>query len=161
MATQSIASRTESDYLHPEYPTILEKSKPGRSCVKPTDEGLFAPAEVEGCLRQEPAELPEVSEIEHVRHYIGLSNRNFGVDSGFYPLGSCTMKYNPKINDVTSSFPGFTDLHPYQDAEECQGALLLMQSLEKWFSDVFGMDAFTIQPAAGAHGEHQFTLVDS
>jgi len=81
------------------------------------------------------------------------------VDSGFYPLGSCTMKYNPKINDVTSSMPGFTDLHPNQDPVDCQGALALMKELETWLSRIFGMDAFTLQPAAGAHGEFTGLLI--
>ncbi len=94
--------------------------------------------------------LPEVSEIDLVRHYTALSRRNHGVDNGFYPLGSCTMKYNPKINEDMASLPGFNNIHPYQDA---QGALELMYNLERDLSEITGMDKFTLQPAAGAHGE--------
>ncbi|HDS29488.1 MAG TPA: glycine dehydrogenase subunit 2, partial [Firmicutes bacterium] len=140
-------------------PTLFEKSVAGRSCVKPSDETGFDSAMLEGYLRDEPAELPEIAEVDLVRHYIGLSTRNFGVDSGFYPLGSCTMKYNPKINDVTSSLPGFTDLHPYQDPLECQGAMILIKELESWLSGLYGMSAFTLQPAAGAQGEFTGLLI--
>jgi glycine dehydrogenase subunit 2 len=127
--------------------------------LKPPDDSLFDPSEMAGILREHPAQLPEISEVDLVRHFIGLSNRNFGVDNGFYPLGSCTMKYNPKINDVTSNLPGFTDLHPYQDAEDCQGSLQLMYELERMLSKIFGMAAFTLQPAAGAHGEFTGLLI--
>lgn len=95
--------------------------------------------------------LPEVSEIELVRHYIELSKRNFGVDNGFYPLGSCTMKYNPKICEAASSFEGFLNIHPTQ--QEVSGALELIYELEHMLSEITGMDSFTCQPAAGAHGE--------
>jgi glycine dehydrogenase subunit 2 len=96
--------------------------------------------------------LPEVSEVELVRHFVKLSTRNFGVDTGFYPLGSCTMKYNPKINEYTASLPGFTT-HPYQSPCQSQGSLELMYDLEQKLCDITGMDAFTLQPSAGAHGE--------
>ncbi len=96
--------------------------------------------------------LPEVSEVELVRHYVELSTRNFGVDTGFYPLGSCTMKYNPKINEYTASLPGFAT-HPYQSPCQSQGSLELMYDLEQKLCKITGMDAFTLQPSAGAHGE--------
>ena len=153
MTTESKDTEIRERCLHEPFPTIFEKSVPGRKCVDTSDGSRFVSADLDGYLRDKPAELPEIAEIDLVRHYIGLSNRNFGVDSGFYPLGSCTMKYNPKINDVTSSFAGFVDLYPYQDPIECQGALILIKDLETWFSRLFGMDAFTLQPAAGAHGE--------
>ncbi len=159
MTTGSTEKEAETRCLHPGFPTIFEKSKPGRSSVATADEPVFDAGEFDGYLRDVPAELPEVAEVDLMRHFIGLSNRNFGVDNGFYPLGSCTMKYNPKINDVTSNLPGFTDLHPYQDAEDCQGALVLLKDVETILCSVFGMDAFTLQPAAGAHGEFTSLLL--
>jgi glycine dehydrogenase subunit 2 len=98
-------------------------------------------------------DLPEVSELDLVRHYTNLSRRNFGVDLGFYPLGSCTMKYNPKVNENVAAFPEFTGLHPYVPDEWAQGNLQLMYTMQKLLSHVFGMADFTLQPAAGAHGE--------
>ncbi|HHW58375.1 MAG TPA: aminomethyl-transferring glycine dehydrogenase subunit GcvPB [Clostridia bacterium] len=104
-------------------------------------------------MRKEEIELPEVSEVDIIRHYTLLSNKNYGVDTGFYPLGSCTMKYNPKINEDMASLVGFTALHPYQPVETVQGALKLMYELENMLSEITGMDKFSLQPAAGAHGE--------
>ncbi|MBE3592005.1 MAG: aminomethyl-transferring glycine dehydrogenase subunit GcvPB [Thermoanaerobacter sp.] len=104
-------------------------------------------------MRKEEIELPEISEVDIVRHYTLLSNKNYGVDTGFYPLGSCTMKYNPKINEDMASLVGFTALHPYQPVETVQGALKLMYELENMLSEITGMDKFSLQPAAGAHGE--------
>lgn len=107
----------------------------------------------EGMLRAEEAELPEVSELDIMRHYTALSNRNHGVDSGFYPLGSCTMKYNPKINESVARFPGFANVHPLQDESSVQGAMELMYDLQEHLIEITGMDDVTLQPAAGAHGE--------
>ncbi|MDF2674646.1 MAG: hypothetical protein K0R09_2914 [Clostridiales bacterium] len=104
-------------------------------------------------LREVEAELPEVSEVDVVRHFTLLSNKNYGVDTGFYPLGSCTMKYNPKINEDMASLPKFTGLHPYQPVATAQGALELMYGLGEMLSEISGMDKVTLQPAAGAHGE--------
>ncbi|HEY7020733.1 MAG TPA: aminomethyl-transferring glycine dehydrogenase subunit GcvPB [Ktedonobacterales bacterium] len=104
-------------------------------------------------VRAEAAPLPEVSEIEVVRHYTHLSQRNFGVDSGFYPLGSCTMKYNSKINEDMAALPGFARLHPLQDESMTQGAIQLLYELEGYLSEIAGMRRVTLQPAAGAHGE--------
>ena len=104
-------------------------------------------------LRDTPAELPEVSESEVVRHFVRLSNLNYHVDKNMYPLGSCTMKYNPKINDYTSDLPGFSSLHPLQPAKTTQGALQLMYELAEMLREIAGMAAITLQPAAGAHGE--------
>lgn len=140
-----------------DQPLVFEISKPGRVAYSlpeldvpdcPTEELL--PAEY---IREEPAELPEVSELELIRHYTALSRRNHGVDSGFYPLGSCTMKYNPKINEDVARLDGFTHIHPYQDEETVQGALELMYRLQKNLAEITGMDEVTLQPAAGAHGE--------
>ncbi|MDV7766112.1 aminomethyl-transferring glycine dehydrogenase subunit GcvPB [Peribacillus sp. CSMR9] len=104
-------------------------------------------------IREEEAELPEVSELDIMRHYTALSKRNHGVDSGFYPLGSCTMKYNPKINENVARFNGFAHIHPYQDPTTVQGALELLFDLQEHLTEITGMDLVTLQPAAGAHGE--------
>ena len=104
-------------------------------------------------LRKQPAPLPEVSEIEVVRHYTHLSQRNFGLDTGFYPLGSCTMKYNPKLNEDIASLPGFARIHPLQPEETVQGAIQLMYELEQYLAEIAGMMRVTLQPSAGAHGE--------
>ena len=104
-------------------------------------------------LRKEPAPLPELSEVEAVRHFVRLSRRNHGVDVGFYPLGSCTMKYNPKVNEEAAALPGFSRLHPYQPEETVQGALELMWHLERFLCEIAGLERATLQPSAGAHGE--------
>ncbi|CAH0177054.1 putative glycine dehydrogenase (decarboxylating) subunit 2 [Peribacillus sp. Bi96] len=104
-------------------------------------------------IRKEEAQLPEVSELDIMRHYTALSKRNHGVDSGFYPLGSCTMKYNPKINENVARFNGFAHIHPYQDPTTVQGALELLFDLQEHLTEITGMDQVTLQPAAGAHGE--------
>lgn len=104
-------------------------------------------------LRTEDADLPEVSELDIMRHYTALSRRNHGVDSGFYPLGSCTMKYNPKINENVARIPGFAHVHPLQEEETVQGAMGLLFDLQEHLKEITGMDEVTLQPAAGAHGE--------
>ena len=112
--------------------------------------GDFLPEEV---LRKENIGLPQLSELEVMRHYKELSDRNFCIEKGFYPLGSCTMKYNPKVNELLASLEGFANLHPLQDDEDSQGALELMYNLQEKLKYITGMDAVTLQPAAGAHGE--------
>lgn len=107
----------------------------------------------EELIREEAAELPEVSELDIMRHYTALSKRNHGVDSGFYPLGSCTMKYNPKINENVARFAGFANIHPLQEESTVQGAMELMYDLQEHLKEITGMDEVTLQPAAGAHGE--------
>lgn len=104
-------------------------------------------------LRKEELNLPEVSELDIARHYTLLSNKNFGVDTGFYPLGSCTMKYNPKINEDMANNISFTNIHPYQSTNTVQGSLELMYNLSKSLGEITGMDEVTLQPAAGSHGE--------
>lgn len=102
-------------------------------------------------LMRKELHIPNVPEVEIVRHFINLSNRNYGVDTGTYPLGSCTMKYNPKINEVIARIPGFSEIHPLQ--EENQGSLKILIELSKLLTEITGMEGFTLQPAAGAHGE--------
>lgn len=104
-------------------------------------------------LRKKPPSLPEVSQPDLMRHYTALSQRNFGVDSGFYPLGSCTMKYNPKVNEDAGRYPGFSLIHPLQPEATVQGALELLYNMEQYLAEISGMDAVTMQPVAGAHGE--------
>ena len=104
-------------------------------------------------LRNDLPNLPQVSELEVLRHYKELSDMNFCIEKGFYPLGSCTMKYNPKVNELLASLEGFTDIHPATADEDVQGALELMYKLQNALKEVTGMDAVTLQPAAGAHGE--------
>jgi glycine dehydrogenase subunit 2 len=135
---------------------IFEISKPGRNAADVTASDVptvnIEDAIGKKYLRKE-LDLPEVAEVDLVRHYTNLSRRNFGVDLGFYPLGSCTMKYNPKVNENIAVLPGFTGLHPYADDESAQGNLQLMYEMQKYLSNIFGMAEFTLQPAAGAHGE--------
>ena len=136
-------------------PLLFELGKPGRRGVDlpsldvPAQENLIPAA----YRRQIPAALPELSQIELVRHYVQLSQRNFGVDNGFYPLGSCTMKYDPKINEQIARYPGLSQLHPLQDEDTVQGALEILYELEQALKEISGMDGFTLEPAAGAHGE--------
>ena len=104
-------------------------------------------------IRKDKIGLPQLSELEVMRHYKELSDRNFCIEKGFYPLGSCTMKYNPKVNELLSSLEGFINLHPMQDDSDSQGALELMYKLQEALKTLTGMDAVTLQPAAGAHGE--------
>ena len=105
------------------------------------------------CLRETPPDLPAVSEPETIRHFSALARRNHGVDNGFYPLGSCTMKYNPKINEDIARMEGFECMHPYQDPLQAQGCLEVIYMMDKMLSEITGMGGFTLQPAAGAHGE--------
>ena len=135
---------------------IFELSRPGRKGYQlPSDKFETSGLEtIPAALRRETApELPEVSELDVVRHYTNLSNKNFGVDTGFYPLGSCTMKYNPKINEEIAAMPEFTGLHPLQDADSVQGALELYYNLQRALSNISGLAEFTLNPYAGAHGE--------
>ena len=104
-------------------------------------------------LNEKELILPEVGETDLVRHYTNLANKNFGVDTGMYPLGSCTMKYNPKINEEIAALDDFKNLHPLQKEESVQGALRLMYELDESLAEIAGMDKMTLQPAAGAHGE--------
>lgn len=128
---------------------IFELSKPGR-----TGYSLPAP-ETDSCpvYRESPLNLPEVSEVDVVRHYTNLSQMNFGVDTGFYPLGSCTMKYNPKINEEISQLSGFQGLHPLQPAGTVEGVSEVYDCMDKYLAAITGMKHFTFLPCAGAHGE--------
>jgi glycine dehydrogenase subunit 2 len=137
--------------------TIFQKGAPGRRAfvcppleVPEVDAEQLLPARFR---RAEPARLPEVSEPEIVRHYVGISKRNFDLDSGFYPLGSCTMKHNPRLHERVAALPGHARLHPLQDPERAQGALELMWNLQGALAEVSGLPHVSLQPSAGSHGE--------
>ncbi len=132
---------------------IFEKSRPGRRAGRPPRPDLPVPELPEGVRRAQPPRLPEVPENEIVRHFTALADRNFGIDTGFYPLGSCTMKYNPRVNERAAMITGFRDLHPLQEDEGAQGALELTWVLEQILAEVAGLPAVTTQPAAGSQGE--------
>ena len=138
-----------------EQPLLFELGKPGRkaidlpACDVPLADNLM-PAKY---LRTAKAALPEVSQLELMRHYTQLSNRNFGVDTGFYPLGSCTMKYNPKVNEDVARYPGLALLHPLQSEDTVQGAMEVLFKMEESLAEIAGMAGVTLQPVAGAHGE--------
>jgi glycine dehydrogenase subunit 2 len=140
-------------------PTIFELSSPGRRGVtmpaSDVPEAALPPKEM---LRSE-LPLPELAEVDVVRHYMKLSKLNYSVDGGFYPLGSCTMKYNPKINEDTCRLPGFLYTHPLQPIETVQGNLVLMYETQEWLKEISGFDGVTLQPAAGAHGEFTGVLM--
>lgn len=132
--------------------TVFEKSN-GVLGVSLTDEKVDPGFMKDVELRTSDIGLPQMSELEVLRHYKELSDRNFCIEKGFYPLGSCTMKYNPKVNELLANLDGFSNLHPLAADEDCQGALELMYKLQEKLKIVTGMDAVTLQPAAGAHGE--------
>jgi glycine dehydrogenase subunit 2 len=139
-------------------PTIYEISSPGRKGIE------FAhldvpPSELPDAFLREELPLPELSELDVVRHFTHLSKLNNSIDGGFYPLGSCTMKYNPRINEVTARMPGFLKEHPLQPIETAQGSLVIMYLLQETLKEITGFDAITLQPAAGAHGELVGSLI--
>ncbi len=131
-------------------PLIFERSREGRYAYSLPKSDIKTNS-VESLLddkfiRKNKAEFPEVAELDLVRHYTELSNKNFGVDNGFYPLGSCTMKYNPKINEKVARIPGFSESHPLQDEDQVQGSLKIIYSLQEELKEITGMDEVTLQP---------------
>ena len=133
-------------------PTIFELSSTGRTGITFPAPEVPETALPEGFIR-ENLPLPELSELDAVRHFSKLSKKNYSIDTGFYPLGSCTMKYNPKINEAVSRLPGFIHTHPLQPIETVQGNLVLIHLLQEYLSEITGFDAVSLQPAAGAQGE--------
>lgn len=138
-------------------PLIFEMSVPGRQAhqlpeydVPEVELSRLIPQQL---LREAPPDLPEVGEVDVIRHFTELSQKNYGVDAGFYPLGSCTMKYNPKVNEAVAQLDGFVKVHPYQPEETVQGCLELLYQTDRALSEITGMDRISLQPAAGAHGE--------
>ncbi len=132
---------------------IFEKSMPGRGCALLPECDVPAVAPPKAFKREKELPLPEVSETELSRHYTQLMKRTFGINNGFYPLGSCTMKYNPKINDDMAKLNGFTGVHPLQTQDSIQGCLEVLKKADEYLCEVTGMDSMDFQPAAGAHGE--------
>jgi len=133
---------------------VFEKSRPGRRAGRiPRPKNLPAAEVPDELRRRRPPRLPELPENEIVRHFTELTSRNFGIDTGFYPLGSCTMKYNPRVNERVAALPGFRDLHPLQEEDGAQGALELMHALQEILAEITGLDAVSLQPAAGSQGE--------
>ena len=156
-------SRWQPSLPAPAEPLIFECSVPGRRGFQlpPLDVPAkpltaWIPAEQ---LRTVPAALPEISERELVQHFMRLAHLNFSVETNFYPLGSCTMKYNPRVHEELTALPGFAAAHPYEPDTAVQGLLQLLYELERWFGDILGMAGVTLQPAAGAHGEFTGLLV--
>lgn len=139
-------------------PLIFELSSPGRKAFTLPDLDV-PPADLPEEYLRDELPLPEVSEVDVIRHYLRLSQLNYAVDKGFYPLGSCTMKYNPKVNEEAASLPGFTRIHPYQDESTVQGALKLMYELQEYLKEIGGFAGVSLQPAAGAHGEFSGVLM--
>jgi glycine dehydrogenase subunit 2 len=133
-------------------PTLYELSVRGRCGIDLPAPDVPEAALPEGELAAD-CDLPELSQLDVVRHFLALSERNFGIDTGFYPLGSCTMKYNPKVNEQIARLAGFAEAHPLQDTESVQGNLALMFSLQEWLAEIGGFVGVALQPAAGAHGE--------
>lgn len=145
-----------------EYPTIFEQSRPGRGSARfphPADAAASRALVPEHLRRSRRPALPEVAEPTVMRHFVRLSQRNHSIDSGFYPLGSCTMKYNPKVNDQIASMPGYARLHPLQSPEDSQGTLELLWRLQKVLGELSGLRGVSLQPAAGAHGEFTGLLI--
>src|SRR5882672_9930000 len=135
---------------------IFEKSSPGKAAwrLPPLDVPEVNASELLGSsVRKDLGNLPEVSEIEIIRHFTRLSTWNYAIDLGMYPLGSCTMKYNPRVNEVVARLDGLANGHPYQPGKISQGALRIIKTLGDCLLEITGMDAITLQPAAGAHGE--------
>jgi glycine dehydrogenase subunit 2 len=138
-------------------PLIFEQGSEGRTAFSLTEESIDI-SKIDGSLpdglvRDSISCFPEISEVELIRHFTRLSQWNYGVDTGFYPLGSCTMKYNPKLNEEVASLPGFAQTHPYQPESLSQGSMRLLWELERYLGEITGMDRCTLQPSAGAHGE--------
>src|SRR5262245_55255262 len=142
---------------------LFELSQPGRrgACWAACDVRLhdLSTLVASQSLANAPPPLPELAEPDVVRHFVNLSTRNMSVDTHFYPLGSCTMKYNPKRNERIASMPGFADLHPYQSESTLQGLLELLYELQNYLAAIAGLDSVSLQPAAGAHGEFTALLV--
>ncbi|HAD07339.1 MAG TPA: aminomethyl-transferring glycine dehydrogenase subunit GcvPB, partial [Anaerolineaceae bacterium] len=139
-------------------PTIYELSSPGRIGVRYPQPDVPLAELPQGLVRQN-LPLPELSELNVIRHFMHLSHLNYSIDSGFYPLGSCTMKYNPKINEEMARLPGFAYTHPLQPIETVQGNLALMYELQEYLKEITGFDAVTLQPAAGAQGEFTGVMI--
>lgn len=139
-------------------PTIYDLSSPGRTGVRFPEPDVPTTPLPEGLVRKD-LKFPELSEMDVIRHFTHLSQLNYSIDTGFYPLGSCTMKYNPRVNEEAARLPGFAFTHPLQPIETVQGNLLLMYELQEWLKAISGFAGISLQPAAGAHGELTGVLI--
>src|SRR3989339_1823043 len=139
----------------------IEKSSPGRRCIRFRKAERYGSAKSlpSSCLRTDVPRLPELSELDVVRHFTGLSRLNYSLDTNFYPLGSCTMKYNPRAYEEIAGMAEFASAHPWSPDAAVQGTLEFMHELEKMLREICGFPSFTLQPAAGAHGELTGVLV--
>ncbi len=143
----------QSDLMNSDtIPTVYELSVPGRHGIDLPDSDVPFTELPEAEVRAD-CDLPELSQLDVVRHYVALSHRNFGIDSGFYPLGSCTMKFNPKVNEAIAALPGFAEAHPLRQPAAVQGNLALMFDLQQWLAEIGGFAGVSLQPCAGAQGE--------
>ena len=139
-------------------PLIYDLGRPGRVGVQMPDPDVPL-TEIPAELTRSELDLPEVDQLTVVRHFTRLSKLNYSIDQGLYPLGSCTMKYNPRLNEDTARLPGFAASHPLQDPETVQGNLALMYQLQEWLKEIGGFAGITLQPAAGAQGEFTGVLI--
>ena len=160
MATTTLPrpeTTSAGDAPPPLEPVLFTLGSPGRRAVHfPALDVPEAPLPTDYLRENDPHDTlawPELSELEVVRHFVHLSQLNMAIDVNFYPLGSCTMKYNPKVNEVVAAMPGFAAIHPYQPEESIQGALKIMHDMQEYLAEISGFDAVTLCPAAGAHGE--------
>src|SRR5512141_441695 len=148
--------RKATEHVNQNEGLIFEKSSPGKFAYQlpPLDVPAIDPdKELGAAARANLGNMPEVSEIEIIRHFTRISTWNYGVDTGLYPLGSCTMKYNPRVNEAVARLDGLANAHPYQQARISQGGLRILKALSDALIEICGMEAITLQPAAGAHGE--------
>src|SRR5437763_3865191 len=153
---QKHMTRKATRHVNQNEGLIFEKSSPGKAAWKlpPLDVPDVDASKLLGAaVRKDLGNMPEVSEIEIIRHFTRLSTWNYAIDLGMYPLGSCTMKYNPRVNEVVVRLDGLANGHPYQPEKISQGALRIIKTLSDCLTEITGMDAITLQPAAGAHGE--------
>ncbi len=140
-------------------PLIYDLGAQGRTGIDMPEPDVPLAEPLPAELQRAMLDLPEVSEVDVVRHFTRLSQMNYSIDTGMYPLGSCTMKYNPKLNEDLARLPGLAQLHPYQPIETVQGALELMFNLQQWLQELGGFAGVSLQPAAGAHGEFTGILI--
>src|SRR5258708_34844857 len=143
-------TKTEAKVIEP---VIYDLGVPGRNVSTLMPKCDVPESDLPQDLLRADLDLPEVSELDVVRHFVRLSQLNYAIDKGFYPLGSCTMKYNPKIDEDTARLPGFAQIHPLQEPQTVQGALAVMYTLQQWLAEISGFQACSLQPAAGAQGE--------
>src|SRR3954470_565877 len=134
-------------------PLIFELSSPGRKGFSLPEVDMDEAPPLDPNLTRQELDLPELSEVDVMRHFVRLSQMNYSIDTGMYPLGSCTMKYNPKVHEDVAIMPGWAHIHPYLPEEAVQGALEVQHGLQEMLCQLAGMDSVSLQPAAGAHGE--------